>query len=113
MDIQGYSFGKMMYGGATYTSDLIIFPDRVMESWWRNKGHLLQMPDLEEVINEKPDVLIIGTGYMGVMKVPKELIAELEQQGFEVYAERSTKAVKRFNSRDKTKKVAAAFHLTC
>lgn len=113
MDIQDYSFGKMVYGGTTYTSDLIIFPDRVMDSWWRNEGHLLQMPDLEEVIKEKPDVLIIGTGYMGVMRVPKELIKALEEQGMEVYAERSTKAVKRFNARDKTKKVAAAFHLTC
>lgn len=113
MNIEDYSFGKMVYGGTTYTSDLIILPDRVIESWWRMEGHRLQIPDLEEILNEKPDVLIIGTGYMGVMKVPVEIITELEEQGIEVHAERSTKAVKRFNARDKSKKVAAAFHLTC
>ncbi len=113
MKIESYGFGKMVYGGKTYRSDLIIYPDRVDPSWWRQQGHLLQMEDLEEILKEKPGILIIGTGYMGVMKVPATLKEQLENIGIEFYAERSRKAVKHFNSVYKTKKVIAAFHLTC
>ena len=113
MKIESYGFGKMVYRGKTYRSDLIIYPDRVDASWWRQQGHLLQMEDLEEILKEKPGILIIGTGYMGVMKVPAALKEQLENTGVELHVERSRKAVKHFNSVYKTKKVIAAFHLTC
>ncbi len=113
MKIESYAFGKMVYGGKPYTSDLIIYPDRVDPSWWRQQGHLLQMEDLEEILKEKPGILIIGTGYMGVMKVPAALKKQLENKGIDLYIERSRKAVKLFNNIDKTKKIIAAFHLTC
>ncbi len=111
--IESYSFGKMVYDGRTYTSDLIIFPDRVFDNWWRLAGHHLHMEDLQDVLKEKPDVLIIGTGKMGVMKVPKALIEELKQKDIELYVEKTQEAVRIFNSADKTKKVVGAFHLTC
>jgi len=34
--IESYSFGQMVIDGQEYTSDLIIFPDRINSSWWRN-----------------------------------------------------------------------------
>jgi hypothetical protein len=113
MKIEAYEFGRMVYGGKTYTSDLIIFPDRVDSSWWRLKGHLLQIEDLKDILNEEPGLLIIGTGAMGVMKVPKELKKQLEEKNIELYVEKTGKAVEVFNSADKSKKVIGAFHLTC
>ncbi len=35
MRIDHYVFGKMVVDGKTYTSDLIVYPDRVDPSWWR------------------------------------------------------------------------------
>jgi len=113
MKIEAYEFGKMIYGGNIYTSDLIIYPDRVDPSWWRLKGHLLQIEDLENILNEEPGILIIGTGAMGIMKVPKELKQHLEEKNIELYVQRTGKAVDAFNSADKSKKVIGAFHLTC
>jgi len=113
MKIEAYEFGKMIYGGQTYTSDLIIYPDRVDSSWWRLKGHLLQIADLEDILKEEPDILIIGTGAMGIMKVPKELKKQLEEKNIELYAQRTGKAVEVFNSADTSKTVIGAFHLTC
>jgi hypothetical protein len=113
MKIEAYEFGKMVYGGKTYTSDLIIYPDRVDSSWWRLKGHLLQMEDLEDILKEGPDILIIGTGAVGIMKVPKKIKNQLEEKNIEVYVHRTGKAVEVFNSADKSKKVIGAFHLTC
>jgi hypothetical protein len=50
---------------------------------------------------------------MGIMKVPAELTEQLKRKGIEVHVERSRKAVKLFNGIDRSKKVIAAFHLTC
>ncbi len=112
MKIDSYTFGRIVIDGRTYTSDVIIFPDRVFSPWWRKEGHLLQMEDLTEVVNEKPELLIIGCGYSGVMQVPRELIQELERLGIEVVIKRTTEAVRLFNEAGRKKKIAA-FHLTC
>jgi hypothetical protein len=113
MKIEHYSFGRITIDGKTYTSDVIIYPGRVDSSWWRKEGHYLQVVDLVDVINAKPEVLIIGTGYSGVMMVPKETVSHLESKGIEVHVARSEKAVEMFNKLQKEKLVIAALHLTC
>jgi len=113
MHIDSYSFGRIVIDGKTYTSDVIVYPDRVDSSWWRKEGHYLQKPDLSGVIAEKPDILIVGTGDLGVMLVPEGTAQFLESQGITVHVERTGKAVELFNARPKDKKVIGAFHLTC
>jgi hypothetical protein len=113
MKLEHYSFGRITIDGKTYTSDVIIYPGRVDSSWWRKEGHYLQVVDLTDVINAKPEVLIIGTGYSGVMVVPKETVTHLESKGIEVHVARSEKAVEMFNKLQKEKLVIAALHLTC
>ena len=113
MKIEHYSFGKITVDGQTYTSDVIIYPDKVNPSWWRKEGHNLHVDDLKDVVEAGPEVLVVGTGYFGVMKVPRETISYLEAKGISVHAERSGKAVERFNKLQGDKKVIAALHLTC
>lgn len=111
--IDKYEFGRIVIEGKTYTHDLIIMPDRIIDNWWRQTGHNLCLQDLAEVLANPPEVLIIGTGYSGVMKVPPELIAELEERGIQTIVEHTPLAVKRFNELSKAHNVAAALHLTC
>ena len=113
MTIEHYSFGQITIDGQTYTSDLIIYPGRVDTSWWRKEGHNLQVEDLKEVLIERPDVLIIGTGAFGVLSVPKETTTQLESKGIKVHAMRTGKAVDLFNELQKGATVIAALHLTC
>jgi hypothetical protein len=113
MRIEHYSFGNITIDGQTYTSDLIIYPDRIDTSWWRKEGHNLQLEDLKDVLNVKPEVLIIGTGAFGVMRVPKEIIVHLESKGIKVHAMRTGKAVDLFNQLRKDAAVTAVLHLTC
>ena len=47
MLIESYSFGKISINGKIYHSDVIIFPDRVYDSWWRKEGHILHLEDLK------------------------------------------------------------------
>jgi hypothetical protein len=113
MKIEHYSFGRIIIDGKTYTSDVIIYPGRVDSSWWRKEGHNLQVVDLGDVINAKPQVLVIGTGSSGAMRVSRDTISHLESKGIEVHVERTDKAVELFNKLQKDKIVIAALHLTC
>lgn len=113
MHIDDYSFGRIVVNNKTYTSDVIVYPDRVDPSWWRKEGHYLQEIDLSQIVSAKPDILIIGTGYSGVMQVPKSTKNFLESNGIKVYIEKTGKAVEIFNKQPEDKKIIGAFHLTC
>jgi hypothetical protein len=113
MHIDDYSFGKIVIDGKTYTSDVIVYDDRVDDSWWRKEGHYLQKGDLKDVLAAGPDIVVIGTGNWGDMVVPKETLDFLGSMGIDIYAEKTGKAVALFNSQPKDKKVIGAFHLTC
>ena len=113
MHIDGYVFGRIIIDGKTYTTDVIIYPDRVGPSWWRKEGHYLNKEDLPDIIKAKPDILVIGTGNMGVMVVPEATIKYIEKQGIEVHVAKTGQAVEIFNELSSGKKVIGAFHLTC
>jgi len=112
MIIKSYDFGQITVNQELFTSDLIIYSGKINSSWWRKKGHLLQLVDINEIINEKPEVIVIGTGYYGYMKIAKEVIKKLEDLSIKFYIEKTKKAVDLFNSID-SNNIIAAFHLTC
>jgi hypothetical protein len=111
--IDSYEFGKIVIDGRTYTSDVIIFPNRVKSGWWRKEGHKLHLKDLEEIVGEKPEVLIVGTGYSGLVSIAREAADYLASKGIELIAKDTSKAVEIYNKISKSKRVIAALHLTC
>lgn len=112
--IDSYSFGRMVIAGSTYTKDVIIFPDGSITSpWWRNQGHVLAMDDLADLLAAGPEIIICGTGFMGVMRPSAELKTYLAARKTEFIAQRSSKAVETYNSMSGTEIVGACFHLTC
>jgi len=113
MKIQDYSFGKIVIDEKTYTSDVIVFPERVDASWWRKEGHLLQPEDIIEVLDVRPAVLIIGTGYSGCMRVTRQTLDLLESKGIEVHVALTQDAISLYRKLQKERNVIAALHLTC
>ena len=114
MNIEDYRFGWIVIDGQSYTSDVIVFPDRVNDSWWRNEGHELCPADLWEVVQEKPAVLVVGTGRSGLMRVLAETEEYLERQGIKLVIERTAEACQTFNRLSRSgERVVAALHLTC
>lgn len=111
--IENYNFGQIFINGEKYNSDLIIFKDHIYGSWWRKEGHNLCIDDITEIIDKKPDTLIIGTGYYGLMKVSEELIKYLESNNIEVIIKKTKDACDEYNTLHQKKNVVAAFHLTC
>jgi hypothetical protein len=113
MNIDSYSFGEMIIDGKRFGSDLIIYPEKVDASWWRREGHRLQVEDLTGALAARPEVLIIGTGYSGLMKVPDEVRNEVLKKNIELHIEKSSRAAELFNSLKTKRRTIAAFHLTC
>lgn len=114
MKIEDYQFGNIRIDGDTYDSDVIVGPDRVRDHWWRKEGHRLDIEDLDEVIAARPQVVVLGTGYYGRMKVPETTRRFLEEQGIQVREAETGQAVKLFNElQQQYARVVAALHLTC
>ncbi len=113
MRIDSYSFGKIVMGGVTYTKDLKVFPDRVVPDWWRKEGHLLDCDDMEDVFSFKPEVIVVGTGMFGAMKISKRVKERATEMGITLLSEKTGKAVEVFNEISISRKTAGLFHLTC
>jgi hypothetical protein len=112
--IQSYHFGEIKIDGKTYTSDVIIYPDRVESSWWRKTSHELGPDDLpDQVVKQRPDVILVGTGSPGLMKVLPDVKKLIESKGIKLLVEDTRKACETYNQLSKKQKVIALLHLTC
>lgn len=111
--IDSYKFGKIVVDGNTYTSDLIIFPDKIKENWIRKKGHKLYPEDLKDVVEYKPDLLIVGKGAYGFMKIPNETKEFLKSKDIDFKSYKTKKACEKYNEISKEKDIVFAMHLTC
>jgi hypothetical protein len=113
--IEGYGFGRIRIDGRDYTQDVIILRDRIVSPWWREAGgHVFALQDLGDVIASAPAVVILGTGNVGMVRVPRETLEELERQGIEPRRLRTARAVDEYNRlQEAGRDVAAALHLTC
>jgi hypothetical protein len=111
--IESYEFGHIVIEGTTYTTDVIVYSDHVEDNWWREEGHSLSPVDLWAVVQAKPEVLVIGTGHYGLMRVLPETEKHLREHSIRLIAERTTEAVRIYNQLCRSTKVVAALHLTC
>ena len=112
--IESYDFGRIVIDGVAYTGDVIITGEKVMAGWWRAEGHALQVSDISEILEKsRPEVVVVGTGYMGMMKVPKETEQYFQDKGIELLSEQTKEACKLFNALSASKRTLAALHLTC
>lgn len=110
--IEGYTFGRVLVDGVEHRRDVIVLPHRVVGGWWRRDGHALRLEDLEDVLDELPERLVVGTGADGRMRPDPEALAALRRRGIEVDALPTGEAVRLFAELDPTR-TAAALHLTC
>jgi hypothetical protein len=110
--IERYHFGQLVVDGEEQTRDVIVLPERVLTNWWRADGHRLVLADLEDVIEELPERLVVGTGAYGQMRPDPETLDQLRQRGVEVEVLPTDEAVRRYGELDASR-TAAALHLTC
>ena len=110
--ISHYSFGSITIDGKKYEHDVIVSGSKV-KSWWRTTSHEVSINDLDPILEEKPKLIIFGSGAAGVMKVLAESEDYLEKQGIKLLISKTGEAVKEFNRRGSEAGAVGAFHLTC
>jgi hypothetical protein len=111
-EIEGYTFGRVTVDGRDETRDVIVLPGRIVRGWWRKDGHSLVLEDLDEVLDELPERLLVGTGAYGRMRPDPGALETLRARGVDVEVLPTAEAVQRYAQLD-PKKTAAALHLTC
>jgi len=112
MKIDSYRFGEIKIDGKVYDHDVILSGSKVRR-WVRQESHNVLWEEAGGLLGLRPKVIVIGTGAVGVMNVPPEVVDRLRHRGVEVTVERTGKACEIFNKISKEKKVVAVLHLTC
>lgn len=111
--VDSYRFGHIEIDSTAYENDVIIFPDHVRSDWWRKEGHVLNLEDLDDVFDARPETLVVGQGAYGRMSIPAATRRAIEDAGIEVVAAPTDDAVKQYNELREHGSVVAALHLTC
>jgi hypothetical protein len=75
-------------------------------------GHKLVLSDLDDVLEELPEHLLVGTGAYGQLRPEPETLEQLRERGIEVEALPTAEAIRRYKELDPLR-TAAALHLTC
>jgi hypothetical protein len=111
-EIEAYGFGRVTIDGREETRDVIVLPQRVVSGWWRREGHGLVLEDLNDVLDELPERLLVGTGAYGQMRPDPGALETLRARGVDVEVLPTAEAIRRYAELD-PRKTAAALHLTC
>lgn len=113
MKIEEYKFGSFIIDGKQYLDDVKIINGKV-RYWHDREEHLLKLENIKDLIDSKPEVIVIGTGASGSLKVPEDVKTELTRKRIVYLIEPTEQACKSFNSMvAKGRKVAAILHSTC
>ncbi len=112
--ITDFAFGKIVVNGKTYSDDIKIVRGQVISDWWRKRGHRVDVEDVADILESRPDIVVIGKGSPGLMKSSSSLRDYLNGNNVELIEKKTAKAIEVFNKLyQEWKRVAAGFHISC
>ena len=113
MKIEEYKFGMFRIDGKDYLDDIKIIGNKVR--FWQNREfHFLKPENIKELVDPKPEYIVIGTGASGMLNVLPETKDMIYKNRIRFVAEPTEKACNTFNDLVKqNKKVNAILHATC
>lgn len=82
--IKSFTAGKITINDTVYTDSLILSPDHLIEHWRPKKIEDLKSSDLEQIAQQNPEVVLIGTGQQTCFLPDSTLVKLIEKNiGFE------------------------------
>lgn len=105
-----HGFGCTVYSAIPFPYfDLKIGPDGIPHT--REKSHFVSFDEVDEYLNRDRDIiLIIGTGYNGLVKVDEKILETKSS----VIILKTLEAIKKYNElKDRGENVAIILHSTC
>jgi hypothetical protein len=110
--IDSYSFGHITINGEDH-EDIKIIAEKIIP-WKCVEHHTVTEQDIMDLLEESPDIIIIGTGASGLVYVKNEAIQKIEQKNIKLIIENTKKACEEYNNMKKEdKRVNALLHSTC
>ena len=112
--ISDYSFGRIVVQGRTYTNDIKIVDGTTVPDWWRRRGHSVEIEDVQDILDSKTTILVIGKGQPGYMRTTDALRERLEKNNIRLIEAPTREAVRTFNRLcNEGERVSAGFHVSC
>ena len=119
--IEGTGFGYIIVNGVKYDHDIAVHVDgsvtkrkKELSKPYKKGVHTPLAPsEIEEILDENPEIVIIGSGQYGALPILDETIKLLEEKNVKYIIEKTPKAIEEYNKLSKNKRVAGIFHVTC
>ena len=112
--ISDFSFGRIVASGQTCNTDIKIVQGTLVPDWWRKSGHTVEIEDVQDALDTEPDILVIGQGQPGYMRIADSLRQHLAQKHITLIEEPTAKAIETFNRLFKEgKRICGGFHVGC
>ena len=102
VSIQEYKLGAFFIDGRQFIGSIKILNDKIR--YWERENHILDFKDLEELIKTNPEIIIVGTGAAGMLKIPERVRQELSGKGISLISAKTQDAVIKFNELTEQKK---------
>jgi hypothetical protein len=104
-------FGLLVYSAIPFPAVDLVIHTNGWPAIRGSKAHFVGFSEIEGLLEERPDVLIIGTGYDNMVQVDGEILAMCAVQ---VLPLPTPEAVRRYNElKGEGKRVVAIIHSTC
>lgn len=108
-------FGWINIGGRIYEQDRVLHPEGVSSPWWRRPRHLFSLADAKALVAaHNPEHMIVGCGWMGMLRLDAEAAHWLAARGITLDWLRTPQAAARYNQVQASgARIVAALHVTC
>ena len=111
--IDSYTFGTFIIDGKTFDSNVKLIQNKAVKCRYF-ENHVIELNDFTDLVDKKPEYIIIGTGASGAVRVPAEIKEYMEKAGIKLIIEKTADACDTYNDLiKKNKKVCALMHNTC
>ena len=111
-------FGEVVVGETAYSRDVYITVDGNVKKRKKrlareeyHTAHTLGPKELEKICRGGPEILFVGTGDSGAMRLSEEALRFLSQRSIECKALPTPEVAEAYNK--STKRKAAVIHVTC
>ena len=105
-------FGELVVDGKIYYSDMIVWWDGELE--FVPKDHMLGMEIFCMMLRKKPEIIVVGTGQQGCVRISDEVRHRAMDRKIRVFEGKSGNAAKMFSDlAGAGKRVVAFIHTTC
>jgi hypothetical protein len=112
VNINSTKFGEIVINGKPYDSDMTVYWNGRLA--YRGKEHVFEIGEFVKILRASPEMVVIGVGQSGGVKIAPEVRQWAENKKIRIYAENTPKAVEIFNAfANEGRKVVGVFHVTC